>query len=118
MSQHKNSVIIEKNNQPKSDFKGAIENDKIKEISVHLFEKNCHFLAPFYKFSKEDFSKWLNKIEEYVNNNQVTCYAENALNELLGSEVELHVVYLKNRLCMEVDDINDLETVRKRLLKT
>ena len=117
-SPYKNSVIIEKGNQPKSDFKGALENDKIKKISVNIFEKNCHFLAPLYKFSREDFSKWLNKIEEYVNKNQVTCYAENALNEMLGSKVELHAVYLKNLLCMEVDDADDLEAVRSRLLKT
>ena len=117
MSQHKNSVIIEKGNQPKDDFKGAIEIDKIKEISIHLFEENCHFLAPLYKFSQQDFAKWLNKIDEYVTKNQVTCYAENALNELLGSEVELHAVYLKNSLCMEVDDSKDLETVRNLLAK-
>ncbi|MBC8180626.1 phosphocholine cytidylyltransferase family protein [candidate division KSB1 bacterium] len=117
-SQYKNSVIIEKDNQPQSDFKGAIENDKIKEISIHLFDKNCFFLAPFYKFSKTDFSKWLNKIEEYVIKNQVTCYAEDALNELLGKEVDLHAVYLNDLLCMEVDDVKDLEAVRNRLLKT
>jgi choline kinase len=118
ISRHKNSVIIEKDNQPKNDFKAALENDKIKEISVHIFEKNCFFLAPLYKFSREDFSKWLDKIEAYVNNNQVTCYAENALNEILGNEVELHAVYLKNLLCMEVDNADDLEAVRSRMLKT
>jgi len=117
-SPYKNSVIIEKDNQPQSDFKGKTETDKIKKISVHLFENDCHFLAPLYKFSKEDFLKWLNKIEKYVIKNQVTCYAEDALNELLGEEIDLHAVYLNDLLCMEVDDVKDLEAVRKRLIKT
>ena len=116
-SRHNNSVIIEKDNRPENDFKANIINDKITEISIHLFGENCHFLAPFYKFSKIDFSKWLTKIEEFVNENQVTCYAENALNELLGRNIDLHAVYVENKLCMEVDDANDLAAVRQRLLK-
>ena len=117
-SQHENSVIIEKNNQPQNDFKAACENNKITEISVNLFKKNCHFLAPLYKFSKNGFSKWMDKIEEYVNQNQVTCYAENALNELLGKEIDLHAVYIKNWLCMEIDNVDDLKAVQKRLLNS
>jgi hypothetical protein len=49
------------------------------------------------------------KITEYVNRKDVGCYAENALNELLPAKIALHPVYIKDEICLEIDDFADLE---------
>lgn len=108
-SDHKNTAIVKKDFRPPKDFKAQIKNGRILNISVNLEGEDTHFLAPLYKFSKNDFQQWLNKIEEYVAKEQVHCYAENALNELLPKQLELNPFYLTGETCMEIDELEDLK---------
>jgi phosphoenolpyruvate phosphomutase len=114
---HKDAVLIKKNHQPQSDFKGLIENECIRQIGVQLFAENCHFLAPLYKFSQNSWLKWLNRIEQFIKQNQTQCYAENALNELLATEITLKPVYFDREICMEIDTMEDLNTLKARILQ-
>lgn len=111
----KNVVVVRKNHRPPKDFKARIEDDRVIEISTKIEGPDTHFLAPLYRFSKEDFRLWLDRIGEYVDRNNVHCYAEDALNELLPSQIELHPVYFEDEICMEIDDFDDLGKGKKLL---
>lgn len=112
---HKNGVIVRKDYRPEKDFKAQINDDRIIRISTKLEGQDAHFLAPLYRFCREDFQLWLAKITEYVNRQDVGCYAENALNELLPAQIALHPVYIKAEICLEIDDFADLEEGKKLL---
>jgi phosphoenolpyruvate phosphomutase len=112
----KNVVVVRKNHRPPKDFKALIKDNRVIEISTKLAGPDTHFLAPLYRFSKEDFQLWLDKISEYVDAKNVHCYAEDALNEILPSRIELHPVYLlEDEICMEIDDFEDLQECKKLL---
>jgi len=111
----KNKTCVLVNNKmkvPEKDFKCRIEEGLIREIGVDVFGENAFFLAPIYKFSKEDFLKWIDRIENFVVSGKVNAYAEDAFNEI-SDEIDLNPVYYQNEFCMEVDDFEDLETARK-----
>ena len=78
---------------------------------------DSHFLAPLYRFSKEDFRLWIDRINEYVEQKNLHVYAEEALNELLPSQIELHPVYFEDETCMEINDFDDLQEGKKLLSK-
>jgi len=100
---------------PVKDFKAIILNDKINKIGVNLFGENTAFLAPLYKLSKEFMIQWLTHIENFVKNNRVNCYAEDALNEIL--DILLLKPCFYNEFCVEIDDHEDLEGVKNYLSK-
>lgn len=112
-----NAVLINKVSElPEKDFKGRVIDDEVKQISIDIFNENCYFLLPLYKFTKNDFEKWLDKINLYVNQGEINVYAENALNQLLKSEsIRVKSVYFEDEICLEVDDLNDLDKARKLL---
>jgi len=100
---------------PVKDFKATILNDRINKIGVNLFGENTAFLAPLYKLSKEFMIQWLTHIENFVKNNRVNCYAEDALNEIL--DILLLKPCFYNEFCVEIDDHEDLEGVKNYLSK-
>lgn len=109
---HKNCVLVNnKIKPPEKDFKGKIENNLVKKISVGIFGENTFFLAPVYKFSKDDFNKWLDEIGKFVEGGNVNVYAEEAFNKIAG-QIELYPVYYGDGFCMEIDNFDDLETAR------
>ena len=112
-SKQRNSAIVAENHRPPKDFKALIKNNRIMHISTALMTEESHFLAPLYSFSKGDFKLWLKKIETYIHQKKVQCYAEDALNELLIDEIELKPVYIGKETCMEIDEWEDLETAKK-----
>jgi len=114
-SKHKDSVLINKREPvPKKDFKGKVVDDHIKEIGVNLFGDDCFVLMPLYKFQKLSFSKWMEKIDEFIKQSQLTVYAENALNQILD-DIILQPFDYSGFFCSEIDDIDDLEKVNHAL---
>ena len=113
-SPEQNCAMVRKNDRPEKDFKARIEQEKILEIGTTLKGDECHFLAPMYHFSRHSFALWLKRIIQYVEQDKVHCYAENALNELLNDSINLTPVYIgQDELCMEIDDLEDLESARE-----
>lgn len=116
-TKYDNAVLINKVlDLPEKDFKGRVIDDEIKHISIDIFDDDCYFLIPLYKFKKIHFEKWLDKINMYINKNELSVYAENALNELLESgTISLKSVYFEEEICLEVDDLNDLEKAKSSI---
>lgn len=107
-SKNLNSVLVNKETSlPRKDFKGRIEEGKVKEISIDIFDSNCYLLMPLYKFNRKDFLLWLDKIYIFINRNKCNVYAEEALNEILD-EIILGCTYYNNELCREIDIPGDL----------
>ena len=46
---------------------------------ISIFDEDCFALQPMYKLSKEDLSKWVDKVCEYIDKGINKVYAENAL---------------------------------------
>jgi phosphoenolpyruvate phosphomutase len=98
---------------PEKDFKALIKRGRVVRIGVNLSGPGTFFCAPMYKFSKTDFLLWLDKIEDFVRQGKVDCYAEDALNEISGDAL-LRPLYFKE-FCMEIDTKADLEKTRRHL---
>ena len=98
---------------PQKDFKAVVEDEKIKKIGVEFFD-NALSAQPLYKLKKSDWRIWLEKIVEYCERNERNCYAENAFNEI-SNRCIVYPLDIKNKLCMEIDDLSDLKTVKEKL---
>lgn len=98
---------------PEKDFKAEIKDGYIKKIAIDIFE-NCRAMQPLYKLRLNELNQWLNKIEEYCKNGNTKCYAENAFNDISDSCL-IKAFDVKDRLCCEVDSIDDLNRLNERL---
>lgn len=109
-------VTVDKTkNLPEKDFKGRICDGKLLEVSINIFDEDCYSLQPFYKLSQRDISLWMNKVTEYVEqNNTVTVYAENALNDISN---DLHILGYdaSNDYVEEIDNQDDYNRVSNQI---
>ena len=107
------SVIVDRAaNLPAKDFKGKIQNGKIIKIGIDIFGSDAHFLLPLYFWTKEDFQLWMDHIEKFVKNNNTSCYAENAFNEI-SETIDLIPLDIMNEFCMEIDTLEDLKLAKQ-----
>ena len=97
---------------PEKDFKAVI-NSHIEKISVSDFD-NALTAQPLYKINKNDWEIWLNSIIQFCENNNVKVYAENAFNAV-SNECLMYPFDVKDELCGEIDNPEDLEKVRNEL---
>jgi phosphoenolpyruvate phosphomutase len=97
---------------PEKDFKAVVNNGVVERIGVGFFGKNAFFCAPIYKFALAGFSRWLHEIDTFITDGIVTCYAEEALNNI-AQELELGAVYYGKEFCMEIDTPEDLDIARE-----
>ena len=101
---------------PDDDFKANITHSgDITHISTKL-KSHAYAFQPLYKLLKKDWDAWLKQIKTYELNNNLTIYAEDALNDILP-EVSLMAVDVKSKLCSEIDTIDDLNTIKLHLRK-
>jgi len=100
---------------PPKDFKAVLENGFIKKIGVDFFD-NAVAAQPLYKINKEDWMIWLEQIIAFCEKGQVSCYAENAFNEV-SDKCRIYPYDFSNRLCGEIDTPEDLEIIKMRLRK-
>jgi len=98
---------------PEKDFKAVIKNNKIEKVGIEFFD-DAMAAQPLYKIKKEDWLVWLKKIEEYCENDNRKCYAENAFNEV-SSQCKIYPCDIENMLCAEIDTPEDLDVVSKKL---
>ncbi len=99
---------------PEKDFKAVIDNWLIKKIGIEFFE-NAVTAMPLYKINKEDWMIWLNNIINFCEHWKTKVYAENAFNELSDS-CRILPLDIKDSFCMEIDNKDDLELVKNKLL--
>lgn len=98
---------------PEKDFKAIIKNNKIDKVGIEFFNE-AMTAQPLYKLKKEDWIPWLDKIAEYCEADNQKCYAENALNTI-SNKINLIPLDVENRLCSEIDNLEDLAIVSAKL---
>ena len=98
---------------PDKDFKAVVSDGEVKAVGIEFFDSAMEAQA-LYKLNKEDWMVWLNKIIEFCENDKRKCYAEVALNEVTD-ECHIKAFDVKDRLCKEIDNPEDLEKVKKRI---
>jgi len=110
--QRKESCVIVQDVSPlpEKDFKAEIINGKVTRIGVNLFDK-VKASQPLYKLNRSDWLRWLNEIVRFVEEGQVSCYAENAL------PTDILYPCFSTLLCREVDTPEDLIQVNELLSK-
>lgn len=114
--EHENCVLINKDiKPPEKDFKAVIEGSRVVKIGVDFSGENAFFSAPLYKFSKKDFSYWLDEIEQFIKIGDTKCYAEDAFNRI-SDRILLHPVYFSDELCLEIDDIEDFKRAENLIM--
>lgn len=98
---------------PEKDFKANVIDGKVLKVGVNIFDDAMEAQA-LYKLNKEDWKVWLDKIVEFCENDNTKVYAENALNELNGA-ANIHALDVKDLLCSEIDNPEDLAVVSSKL---
>lgn len=98
---------------PDKDFKAVIDNGKIIKVGIEFFD-DAMAAQPLYKLSKTDWTIWLESIIDFCEKGKVKCYAENALNEV-SNKCDIKALDVKDALCNEIDNPEDLKTVSERL---
>lgn len=98
---------------PKKDFKAIIKDGRIDKVGIEFFN-NALSVQPLYKIFKEDWLIWLQNIEKFCESNNCNVYAENAFNEV-SDQCKIYPCDVKDMLCAEIDTIEDLEVVSKKV---
>ena len=98
---------------PEKDFKAVVRNGKVLKVGVEFFDEAVEAQA-LYHLKKEDWKVWLDKIAEFCESGKTNVYAENALNELDGA-ANIEALDVKDLLCSEIDNPEDLAAVSARL---
>ncbi len=94
---------------PEKDFKAVLKDGRITAVGIEFFEMAVA-AQPLYKLNKAEWNKWLDKIVDYCENGTVSCYAENAFNEI-SADCEILPLDVKDQLCCEIDTPEDLKVV-------
>lgn len=100
---------------PEKDFKGMFEENKLLQVSIHIF-KNCYAFQPLYKLSHHDMSIWIEKVVEFVEIGETKVYAENALNETLWL-LNIQGLSYKDDYVEEIDNEEDYKRVSCEIKK-
>ena len=98
---------------PEKDFKAQIVDGKVMKVGVDIFNDAMEAQA-LYKLNRADWKVWLDKITEFCEAGNTKVYAENALNELNGA-ANISALDVKNLLCSEIDNPEDLAVVTDKL---
>lgn len=101
---------------PQKDFKAVVIDGEVKKVGVEYFDSAMEAQA-LYKLNKKDWNVWLDKITEYCESGKRNCYAEVALNEITD-QCHIKALDVKDRLCSEIDNPEDLRMVSDKLKKT
>lgn len=104
-----------KKDLPEKDFKGRIVNGLLKEVSINIFDDNCFAFQPLYLLKQHDLKAWMTRINDFVQENNVNVYAENALNTITD-KVQIHALDYAKYYIDEIDNLIDLERVSNEIL--
>lgn len=98
---------------PEKDFKAVVLDGHIQKVGIEFFD---HAIAaqPLYKLMQKDWELWLNEICLFCESGEVSCYAENAFNQI-SNNCCVYPLDVKEGLCNEIDTPEDLKTISARL---
>lgn len=98
---------------PEKDFKAVIREDRVEKVGVEFFD-HAQAAQPLYHLKKADWLVWLDRVIQFCEAGDRSCYAEKALNEVTDRCV-LRPLDVRNMLCGEVDQPEDLAAVTAKL---
>ena len=98
---------------PEKDFKAVVRDDMVQKVGIDFFNDAMAAQA-LYHLKKNDWKIWLDQIVRFCESGNTKVYAENALNELNGA-VRIHALDVRNLLCAEIDNPEDLAIVSAKL---
>ena len=101
--------------KPVKDFKGRVIDGRIIEVSVHIFDDDCFAFQPFYKLQKAAASAWVGKVVQFVSEGKISCYAENALNDIAPA-LNIRAFSYEGYYIDEIDNIEDRLRVMEEIL--
>ncbi len=100
---------------PEKDFKGRVEDGKVIEVSIKIFDDDCYAFQPFYKMEKATASAWIGKVVEFIHKGEDKCYAENALNEIFRA-LNVRAFSYEDYYIDEIDNLDDYARVTAEIL--
>lgn len=95
---------------PEKDFKGRVQDGKVVEVSIKIFDEDCFAFQPFYKMQKATASAWIGKVVEFIHKGEDKCYAENALNEIFPA-LNVRAFSYEDYYIDEIDNMDDYARV-------
>ena len=98
---------------PQKDFKAVIDGEKITAVGIEFFN-SAVAAQPLYMLKAEDFKVWLDNIVAYCESGKVSCYAENAFNEI-SDKCNIYTLDVEDKLCCEIDTPEDLAVVSAKV---
>ena len=98
---------------PEKDFKAVVQDGIIRKVGIEFFDQALA-AQPFYLLKRKDWKIWMDSIAGFCERNIVTCYAENAFNEV-SAQCGIHPLDIEDMLCSEIDNSADLDRVSDRL---
>lgn len=117
MKTDRSSMIVSSTQPlPEKDFKAKIASGQIISIGIDVFE-DAVAAQPLYRLLRNDWEVWLHEISKFCRAGEVTCYAENAFNQV-SADSKIFPCDIRDLLCMEIDNMNDYEKAKERLYFT
>ena len=98
---------------PDKDFKAVVRDNRIISVGIEFFNEAMEAQA-LYKLDRDAWKLWLDRIIGFCEAGKTNVYAENALNELEGA-AGIEAFDVRDMLCAEIDDPEDLAVVSSRL---
>lgn len=99
---------------PPKDFKAVMTGDTVSKIGVEFNGNDAVEAQAFYKLRQKEWMIWLDKICEFCETGKTQCYAETAFNEI-SEKCRIYGYDVNNRLCSEIDNLEDLEKIKRYL---
>ena len=114
--EHQNCATVNfKKALPEKDFKGRVQDGKVVEVSIKIFDEDCFAFQPFYKLQKAAASAWIGKVVEFIHKGEDRCYAENALNEIFPA-LNVRAFDYNGYYVDEIDNLDDWARVKEEIL--
>ncbi|MBO4853856.1 MAG: phosphoenolpyruvate mutase [Oscillospiraceae bacterium] len=98
---------------PEKDFKAVLHNGQVEKVGIDIFA-GAIAAQPVYQLKREDWNVWLDAICAFCEQDQTSCYAENALNTV-SDHCKVYGLDVGERLCAEIDNPEDLAVISARL---
>lgn len=98
---------------PEKDFKAVIKDGRISAVGIEFFN-DAMAAQPLYRLNKEQWNVWLENIVKFCEAGNVSCYAENAFNDV-SAQCEIYPLDVEKQLCCEVDTPEDLAVVSNKI---
>jgi len=99
---------------PEKDFKAVISDGRVMKVGIEFFN-DAMAAQPLYMLKRADWRVWLDRIVRFCEADNRKCYAENALNEVTGEGCHIVPLDVRDQLCAEIDNPEDLRVVSDSL---